>query len=83
LIKFNREIKGYLITQEQLEKIEHYKRMFEVNAEIVHGLCSEEKDDIVFGFELGKIQTHLIQCFIGMMELENEIRSQPSNTKEK
>jgi len=27
-------MKGYLITQEQLEKIEHYKRMFDVNSDI-------------------------------------------------
>lgn len=76
-------MKGYLITQEQLEKIEHYKRMFDVNAEIIKVLCSEEKDDIVYGFELGKIHSDMRQCFIDMMELENEIRSQPFNTKEK
>ena len=38
--------KRYLITQEQLEKIEHYKRMFEVNADLIYGICNSEKDDI-------------------------------------
>ena len=76
-------MKGYLITQEQLEKIEHYKRMFEVNAEIIQELCHSERDDIVYGFNLGKMHSHLRQCFIEMMELESEIKSQPFNTKEK
>ena len=66
----------YLITQEQLEAIEHYKRMFESNAERVECLCNGEKDDIVYGFELGKIHSHLRDCFIEMMELEGEIRNQ-------
>lgn len=76
-------MKGYLITQEQIEKIEHYKRMFEVNADLVRELCSEEKDDVVYGFELGKMHSHLRQCFIEMMELESEIKSQPFDTKAK
>lgn len=66
----------YLITQEQLELIEHYKRMFELNAETVQQLCNSEKDDIVYGFELGKMHSHLRDCFTEMMELESEIRNQ-------
>ena len=68
--------KTYEITQEQLETIEHYKRMFELNAELIHGLCDSEKADIVYGFELGKIHTHLRDCCSKMMQLESEIRSQ-------
>ena len=30
---------NYYITQEQLELIEHYKRMFELNAETIQELC--------------------------------------------
>ena len=66
----------YLITQEQLEQIEHYKRMFELNADLVKDLCNSEKDDVVYGFELGKMHSHLRHCFIDMMELESEIRNQ-------
>lgn len=66
----------YLITQDQLEQIEHYKRMFELNADLVRDLCNSEKDDVVYGFELGKMHSHLRDCFIGMMELESEIRNQ-------
>jgi hypothetical protein len=66
----------YLITQEQLEQIEHYKRMFELNANLVRDVCNSEKDDIVYGFELGKMYSHLRDCFMEMMELENEIRNQ-------
>ena len=74
-------MKEYLITQEQIEKLEHFKRMFELNAELIQELCCDEKDDIVYGFELGKIHSHLRQCFIEMMALESEIRSQPFNPK--
>jgi hypothetical protein len=76
-------MKNYLITQEQIEKIEHYKRMFELNADLIKDLCNDEKDDIVYGFELGKIHSHLRDSFIHMMELEREIRNQSFNTKDK
>jgi hypothetical protein len=66
----------YLITQEQIEKIEHIKRMFEFNADLLRDLCSDEKDDIVYGFELGKMYNHLRECFMDMMDLESDIRSQ-------
>lgn len=69
-------VKKYLITEDQLEQIEHYKRMFELNAELVKDLCTGEKDDIVYGFELGKMHSHLRECFIEMMNLEHEIKSQ-------
>jgi hypothetical protein len=66
----------YFITQEQLEIIEHYKRMFSLNADLLRDLCNEEKDDIVYGFELGMMHSHLRDCFTKMMELESEIRNQ-------
>lgn len=68
--------KKYFITQEQLENIEHYKRMFELNADYIKDLCNGEKDDIVYGFELGRMHSHLRDCFMNMMDLENEIRNQ-------
>jgi hypothetical protein len=68
--------KKYLITQDQFETIQHYKRMFEVNAEYIQGLCSSEKADIIYGFELGKIHSHLRDCFVEMMELETQIKEQ-------
>lgn len=69
-------MRKYLITQEQIELIEHFKRMFQVDADMVQDLCNSEKDDIVYGFELGKLHSHLRDCFIEMMELESEIRKQ-------
>jgi hypothetical protein len=68
--------KEYLITPEQLDKIDHYKRMFELNADLVKELCSSEQHDIVYGFELGKIHSHLRECFLGMMVLESEVANQ-------
>lgn len=74
---------NYYITQEQLETIEHYKRMFELNAATIQQLCNSEKDDVVYGFELGKVHSHLRDCFINMMELEDEIRKQQITDKGK
>lgn len=69
----------YYLTKEQLNYIKHYKRMFEDNADLVKGLCSSEKEDIVYGFELGKMYSHLRECFIEMLELESEILNQEIN----
>lgn len=66
------------ITAEQFETIEHYQRMFRLNSEIVQGLCSEEQDDIVYGFELGKMYSRLEDCFMGMMKLTDDIRTNNS-----
>ncbi len=68
--------KKYLITQDQFDNINHYQRMFEINAELINNLCSSEKDDVVYGFKLGEIYTHLRTCFIEMMSLESEIKNQ-------
>ena len=38
--------------------------------------CRSEKDDIVYGFELGGMHSHMRQCFMGMMELESAIEKQ-------
>lgn len=73
--------KTYLIDQDQLEEISRYRRMFETNAEYIQGLCTSEKDDIVYGFELGKIYTNLRECFINLMDLECEIKEQDIKDK--
>ncbi len=66
----------YSITKEQLAAISHLKDMFKLNADLVKDLCDSEKDDIVYGFELGKMHTHLRECFTDMMDLEIEIAKQ-------
>lgn len=63
----------YKITQSQFEDIDHLKRMFEHNAERIRKLCSEERSDVVYGFELGEIHSHLRECFMKMDELEDNI----------
>jgi len=66
----------YYITEEQLEAIAHYKRMFEANADELKGLCKSEQSDIVYGFELGQMYSHLRECFFEMIELEENIKKQ-------
>jgi hypothetical protein len=65
--------KTYQITREQFEQIRHFKTMFELNADYIADLCSSEKSDIVYGFELGKIYGYLREHFSNMMVLEEEI----------
>jgi len=73
----------YIVTEEQIKDIEHYKRMFELNAERIQKLCVQERSDIEYGFELGQIHTHLRECFIEMMNLEEEVRKQEVKTTKK
>jgi len=68
--------KRYYISEDQFETIYHQTRMFEYNAEQIEELCSSEKDDIVYGFELGEIHTNLRNCFAEMLKLEEEILKQ-------
>ena len=68
--------KEYLITQEQLYQIGHFREMFNLNAEYIQGLCSCEKDDVVIGFELGKMYGHIKQCYLDMIEFESKIKEQ-------
>lgn len=72
----------YYLTKEQLDCFDHYKRMFENTAERIKELCKGEKDDIVYGFELGELHSSLRQWFVEMMELESEIKQQELTKKE-
>jgi len=65
----------FIITKEQVRDLEHYTEMFKMNAEYIQGLCSSEKDDIVYGYELGKMHSHLLQCFMEMQELTISIKN--------
>jgi len=74
--------KKYFITQDQFDNISHFKRMFELHAESINDLCKTEKDDVVYGFELGKLHTYLRDNFIDMMNLESEIKKQELKKKD-
>lgn len=66
----------YGITYEQLQDLEHYKRMFEHNAETIKELCNSEKDDIIYGFELGQLYKSQRDYYIAMYDLCDQIRNQ-------
>ncbi len=70
-----KETKIY-ITNDQFEQIEHYRRMFEMHGDTIRDLCNGEKDDVVYGYELGKLHSYIRDCFSGMLELEQNIREQ-------
>ena len=66
----------YFITQDQLEEFDHYRTMFELTADGILDLCKSEKDDIVYGFELGQMHSLLRNKSLKMLELRNEIADQ-------
>ena len=68
--------KEYKITEEQFEEIQYYRRMFELHSDTIKNLCGLERDDIVYGFELGQTYSHMRQCFVNMLELESKIKEQ-------
>lgn len=68
--------KRYFISQEQLEELDYFKRMFELESDTLANLCSSEKSDIVYGFALGQEHFHLRQCYMKMMDLLDEIMKQ-------
>lgn len=72
----------FIITEDQFESIEHFKSMFEVNADTILEMCNSEKPDIVYGFELGKIHSHLRECYFDMGQLEEAIEHQEIIEKE-
>ena len=69
-------MKEYRVTQEQLESLDRFRRMFENEAESITELCKSEKDDIVYGFELGKLHNWNRLHFSEFTELLTEIKSQ-------
>lgn len=64
------------ITHEQFHEYIHCRRMIEIDSQQIQELCSTEQDDILIGFELGKIHTHLRECFSKMLDIENQIHTQ-------
>lgn len=68
--------KKYYVTQEQLEALSHLTSIFDAQAEYIHNLCSEERDDVVYGFELGKIYSAMREHFIESNELVRQLWSQ-------
>lgn len=66
----------YYITQDQLESLILYRRGIEMSAERIANLCSSEKADMVYGFELGKIHSQIRDSFCGILDLEYAIGQQ-------
>lgn len=66
----------YYLTEKQLGVIYHYGEMFRQNADSIQELCSEEKPDIEYGFDLGKMHSHLMDCYDAMRDLHNSIENQ-------
>jgi len=63
-----------LLTIEDLSSLEHFKHSFETAADGIYKLCNSEKDDVVYGFELGRLYAFLRDSFIEMMDFIHNIK---------
>lgn len=71
--------KGHTITKDQLRRLNHYAESLDSVADLIRELCSSEKDDIVYGYELGKLYYHLKEYVQGIRELEYDIEHEIEN----
>jgi len=70
----------YKITEEQLESIDFFCRMFENHAAEIQRICETERGDIEYGFALGCMHTYIRTHFVDMLELTRCIRNQRIDT---
>jgi hypothetical protein len=71
----------YQITEEQYETILHTTKTLEFTADTIKDLCNGEKDDIVYGFELGQIFRNLRNWLPELLELEENLNRQKREKK--
>ena len=64
-----------MLSEKIMEGLDHYARMFRVEADTLSELCSTERYDINIGYVLGQSQSHMMDCSIKMHELINEIKN--------
>ena len=64
------------ITKEQVRELEHYKEMFNSTSEQIEKLCSEEKSDVEYGFEMGRIYANMRSQYLHMYSLMSTIKNQ-------
>lgn len=70
--------KEYHISKKQLEELEYIKGVFSSQAENIKELCSAEREDIVYGYELGQIQSTIKTFELDFNDLIKQIKVQKS-----
>ena len=66
----------YKITKEQLRIIEHNVQMIAMERESINELCKQERADINYGFELGKIYSNMGNMHTDLLFMASEIRNE-------
>jgi hypothetical protein len=66
----------YYITNRQLRDLNHYQEMFDKVSQEIKELCSNEKSDMEYGFELGKMYHTLCDQHLYMLSLITDIQYQ-------
>ena len=68
--------KIFEITEEQLDTLIQCRSMLSINSEEIEELCNSKKDNIVYGFELGKIYSSLRDSFFNIDKFIDLIKNQ-------
>ena len=58
----NVDVNKKYLTEEQLDEIKHCQELIRDINDNIDKLCDSEKDDIVYGYQLGKISEFLSDC---------------------
>ena len=66
-------MENYTITSSQMFTLGMVAHEINVNRQNLEELCASERDDIVYGFELGKIHANLQKLYNTLFHLEKEI----------
>lgn len=64
------------ITQEQLDGLKHYQKMFINQRDELTQLCREERPDINIGFELGRMSKYCGDWAMDLDSIINDIEDQ-------
>lgn len=66
----------YFIKSEQLRELRHYQDIFIRYRDSIDELCREERDDIVYGFNLGQMYNRLHDLWVDMGDFLDDIDNQ-------
>lgn len=68
--------KKYYLKQEQLFNLQYSQREFDSTSDLIKELCSSEKSDIEYGFQLGVLYKSLREHYLRMSDLLEDIVGQ-------
>lgn len=66
----------YKITKEQLDTLERIREVLMYDRDNINKLCTSQRDEIVYGFELGKLYSSISRVHLELIEITSDISDQ-------